>query len=195
MTHPVPQRVLLTIRFDADQISNQLNYKLDRSLQQASTSGIPPTPEEGEYAGSLYFYPGEQVGLQVVGGGKEDFVGFDVIQCSFLTEPQLISCGPTVPTVYSLPSMFEQGKGAVLSINPEFHTTTKPQKDGRHLIIQDWTGELDVTKVHGRWELSCCLTIRIRRANGRAELRVLCFDPESEVGTGVNPPGCQSEQT
>jgi hypothetical protein len=186
MTYPIARRVVLTVRFDADQISPQLNYKLKRPLQAASDT--PPEPEEGEYAGSLYFNPGEELALRVVGAGGENFSGFDIVECCFVSVPQILACGPQVPTVYSKPSMFEGVNGAVLPICLDFQTTNVPQKDGRQLVVQSWKDTVDITKVHGRWELSFYLTVRIRRRDESSELRVFSFDPESEVGNGYIPP-------
>lgn len=187
MTSPVPLRALLTVRFDVDQISPQLNYKLDRLLENSNGVVVPPEPQEGVYAGCLYFYRGEQVLLRVVATGTADFTGFDVVECCMVTEPQIIQCGPTVPTVYSAPSMFVKEAGAVYVVKGHYSSSTEPLTDGRHMVIRDWDGQAKVTSEDGRWELSFYLTVRISRAGVRDELRVFSFDPETQVGDAVNP--------
>jgi hypothetical protein len=95
--------VTLTVWFDADQISSQLDY----SLKRGDNGGTDPEPRQGKHAGAAYFTQGEKVRLHVVGSGsKNNFKSFKIVQCCIITRPQITQCGDGTPTLFAAPSPF-----------------------------------------------------------------------------------------
>jgi hypothetical protein len=70
----------------------------------------------------------------------------------------------------------------------DFECSVTTVTDSERIITQEWTHTLEVGECLGRWDLSFILTVQIIRMDADEdapkEVRVLSFDPESEVGTG-----------
>lgn len=185
-TNPtLPAKTTLRIWFDADQQGSDLAYQLVRD-----NPGTPdPQPHQGPHADSLYFAPGEEVELQIIGSGavKGGFDSFQLIECVIVTRPQVVQRGPNMVTRYAAPSPFLQSVGACYVLPLDFRATLdcKGELNGpERRITQDWKHSLNVGFTPGMWELSFLMTVRITRDAGTiSEVRVFGFDPESEVGS------------
>lgn len=178
-----PDQVQLRVWFDVDQQGEQLGYDLVRE------NPITPNPQPGHgpNADSMYFAAGEQVSLQVTCSGKAgDFDAFQIIDCVIVTRPQLVQLGAGLPTRYAAPSPFLQAIGACYPMALDFQASVDlahQKETGERVVVQDWKRTLDIGWTPGRWDLSFSMTVRITRGGGTIdEVRVLGFDPESEVG-------------
>lgn len=193
-----PTKAMLHLHFDVDQTTSSLSHKVVR----ASNSTPDPNHTTGRHADSLYFAPGETLGIKVIGYGKvgtrdpsEDFVSFQVVDCAFFTRPGVIQCGQGLDTVYAVPSPFQQALGACYPLALDFTPAAGGiLTNGERVVAQTWKRTLDIGLTPGVWRLSLVLTIRITRGPGiMDELRVLSFDPETEVGgngtLSAPPPG------
>lgn len=186
MTYETPW-MKLTVRFDVDQISNQLDYTFTSSDDTAD-------PTHGRYMGGVYFHQGQHVYLEVIGTGgpASNFSSFQITDCAIISLPLLTQLGaPPTPTLYSPPSPFLESVGAVYPFPLEF-TSSVLLQDGvpvpMRTIRQDWKRSLNVGHTGGRWELSFVITVMILRGEFQApEMRVFSFDPEGSVG-GWTPP-------
>jgi hypothetical protein len=192
MTHqatltPISQ-VMLEVHFDADQNGSDLSHTLSR----VSPGAPDPEPASGVHADSLYFAPGEQLSLKVTGRGSagpdvradSKFVSFQVIDCVITTRPQVIQRGAGLATKYAAPSPFQQAIGACYALALDFSASLSGlSPDDERKVTQTWKRTLDIGITPGLWELSLVMTVRITRGPGSVdELRVLSFDPETEVG-------------
>jgi hypothetical protein len=192
MIHPLVttqnSQVTLELHFDADQEGSDLSHELRRD----TPNGTDPNPETGPHADSLYFAAGEQLGLQITGHGAAggdvppgtQFVSFQVIDCVITTRPQVIQRGIGLTTKYAVPSPFQQAVGACYPVALDFSASASGlDPDNERTVTQTWKRTLDIGVTPGLWELSLVLTVRIVRGPGSVEeLRVLSFDPETEVG-------------
>jgi len=180
MTYEKPW-MKLSVHFDANQISNQLDYKF------TSCNGTAD-PTHGPYTGGVHFEQGQHVYLDVscCGSKATGFTSFEIIDCCLVTIPQLTQIGPDVPTLYSAPSPFLQSIGAAYSFPLDFEShVLPPDPDLPELrrVRQEWKHNLDVGQSKGRWELAFVMTVRISRGEQNVqELRVFSFDPEASVG-------------
>ena len=112
-----------------------------------------------------------------------------------ITRPHILSCGPHVRTWYGPPSLFVDSGGeqlgALYQIDPaafSVHSTGIDPAKGKKITLL-WNGYLKVGPYNGNWEISFYVTVSIKRANEEsAQLRVFYFDPEGEVGNGMEPP-------
>lgn len=181
---PVSPWMKLSVHFDVDQITNQLDYSF------TSCDGTAD-PRHGPYMGGVHFQQGQHVYLDVTccGSEKSGFTSFQIVDCCIISVPQLTQIGPKVPTVYSPPSPFLQAVGATYSLSLDFEAKVllgeqgDPAQPPLRRIVQEWKHNLDVGYATGRWELSFVMTVRIMRGEGvQPELRVFSFDPESSVG-------------
>lgn len=184
---PPPARLVLEVGFDVDQQTDQLAYRL--RPDQMFPPQPSPNPRRGGYANSLYFNAGDQVAVQVAGGadkvhGKPGFVSFQIVDCTIITQPQVVRRDTGVRTEYAPPSPFSQSLGACIRLPLDFTTHVTVNSDDYFELTQNSKSTLDVAYSPGLWELSMVLTVRIVRGLGEAdELRVFSFDPEAEVGS------------
>lgn len=187
MTQPLkltpPSQVILQLTFDADQDGSDLSHFVVRG----SPTTPDPNPTQGRHADSLYFAPGEQVLVQVIGSGSKgsSFDSFQVIDCAIITRPQVVQRGIGLATKYAAPSPFLQAVGASYPLELDFYASVNPlESGGERVVVQNWKHALDVALTPGMWDLSLVLTVRITRGPGSVdEVRVLSFDPETEVGS------------
>lgn len=183
MTYEKPW-MKLSVHFDADQTSSQLDYAFTSSDGDAD-------PRHGQYMGGVHFQQGQHVYLEVTGCGSKEsgYTSFQIIDCCLISVPQLTQIGADVPTRYSHPSPFLQAVGATYNLSLDFDSevllgeSDDPALPSLRRIRQQWKHTLDVGHTKGRWELSFVLTVRILRGEQTLpELRVFAFDPETSVG-------------
>jgi hypothetical protein len=188
-------KAMLYLHFDVDQTTSSLSYELVRD----SSNAPDPQPKTGPHADSLSFVPGEALGIEIAGYGpihatdpSQDFVSFQVVDCAIVTRPQVIQCGQGLDTAYAVPSPFQQALGACYPLALDFSASASGLETGRRAVTQTWKRTLDIGLTPGIWKLSMVLTVRITRGVGiMDEVRVLSFDPETEVGgngTMTSPP-------
>lgn len=188
-----PPSMLLQAKFDIDQVGYNMEWHFSRKDHNGN-------PIEGKDAGSIYFTKGESFFVHVSGGGKkkdgkDPFKSFRILDCCMISQPQLSQYGGGNPTLFSPPSPFVTLEGdipkhATISMRPEkfkpwIGGETAP---GYYKQTLAWDDHLKVGHVEGRWELSVVLTVEITAPDGSISHRVFGFDPESSVGTGMNPP-------
>lgn len=182
-----PSAMVLKANFDIDQDSNLLEWRYERSDGDGH-------PIEGKDAGNIYFTVGEQFFVQVNGGSKVKYDGFDILDCSLVTIPMIYRCAPGEPTVYAPPSPFlskvpDAVMPACVALLPsQFATRMVAPTEDYYRITQNWTESLTVGQKAARWDMAFYITVRIRRNCKPPELRVFWFDPETTVGTGIQPP-------
>ena len=189
-----PARIKLSVSFDLDQLTDQLKWHFRDDNLQDDDSGDDHNPDRGHDAGSVYFAEGETLRLVVTGGSYQKFETWSVLDCCLVSRPKLFQCGPLIKTIYPPPSPFRDLLGMDMNATfsfpaDQFAGHPLPDKDPAYYkLAQIWKGNLTVGPVKGRWELSFILTVNIVRADGSSLKRVFYFDPESEIGTGANPP-------
>ncbi len=120
MTYEKPW-MKLSVHFDADQITNQLDYAFTSCDGSAD-------PRHGPYMGGVHFQQGQHVYLEVncCGTKTSGFTSFQIVDCCIISVPQLTQIGPDVPTRYS-PAI------------------TLPASDRRHLSRCHWISSPSVT--------------------------------------------------
>lgn len=184
-----PTTMHIEANFDIDQIGETLEWHFYRKDGHGN-------PIKGRYAGSVYFTVGEQTRVRVKAGSYNPFVGFEVLDCTLITRPQVVQIGKGLRTEFALPSPFISTPditvtGASVSLPPAQFVPSdvlKPEPEYTE-FAREWNKELTVGDKTGRWEISFVLTVAIQRTlGGTPELRVFTFDPEGEVGSGVSPP-------
>ncbi|MET0265994.1 MAG: hypothetical protein ABW202_10285 [Duganella sp.] len=196
--HPAkPNQLRLKIRFDADQETDQLSFKLRQLSDDSEETDITPSPNprRGTNADSLYFNPGDELHVQIVGGGEHNrrtntgFQSFQILQCALISRPQVSVRGHGVRTQWSPPSPFTQSSCAISPLSLDFAPHVVSDEEDYLKVALDWKHTLNVGLTHGMWELSFYLTVKISRADSAEDqIRVLIFDPEAEVGgTGTLP--------
>ena len=179
-----PVQLLLKISFDADQASSQLDY----TLVPVNEADLPPSLEQGlgTGSGSIYFSPGAELGLQITCGGstQNNFLSFHILDCTFITQPQVVQRAAGMKTWFATPSPFLQARSAVHSLPLEFRASINTDDPKRRVVTMDWKEALNVGFNPGFWSMSFVMTVCVIRGCGAVEeVRVLSFDPESEVGT------------
>lgn len=193
----------LTVTFDVNQIRPRVNWQFSQVKKPAGNTDEP----QGSWRNNIQFIPGQQFRIELVMQNFYDkpLTSVRVIDCCLITRPQIRSCGPGQTPQFAPPSPFVSASlapmGALVSIPPdEFQPAAKPLvpvppeapippggKSGvNHVLI--WDGHLVVGSVQSHWDLTFYVTVGIERAPGQIDYRVFYFDPESEVGNGMDPP-------
>lgn len=180
-----PKAVLLKVSFDVSQTSDALDWEF-----------VPNSrPTKGTHAGGVLFQPKEKLFLEIdgIGSDKSGFTGFDIIECSLITMPQIVQIGANLPLKYAAPSPFRDVPSAVFTFPHDFKVGVVPAPseivNHERQFKQTWNGDLVVAEAQGRWELTFLVTVRIHYGSAHpSELRVFSFDPEGQVGDGSVPP-------
>lgn len=190
MTQPL---MTLTARFDVNQVDDGIDWLF---ADIDSNSNNDRTPDNPHWNRDIDFSAGQNFRVSISASDKEKtgFESLEVVDCCIITLPRILCCGPNTRTYYGPPSLFidAEGKelGALYRFDPSafsVHSTGADPAKG-HQVTLLWNDHLTVGKYNGSWELSFYVTVRIKRADGTEQLRVFCFDPETEVGNGMNPP-------
>ena len=189
MTKKAPT-MLLEANFDIDQIGGTLEWRFTRKDGNGN-------PIKGKYAGGIYFTVGEEMRVRVRAGSSTALTSFKVLDCALITCPQIVEIAPKRKAKFAPPSPFISTEspnieviGASINLPGEDFkfAETPPPEPGYSEIALQWDKHLTVGETEGRWEISFVLTVQVERENGPPSVRVLCFDPEGEVGSGQSPP-------
>lgn len=177
------QTIVLSMSFDVDQNSDNLFWELKKP--DTDPSNDDSTTQYGTGAGAVRFFQGENVMLEVKGGGAraDGFTSFQIIECCLITRPKVVIAGTGIPTRYASPSPFLQSIGSSYVFENDFFSHVD-DKDDYRTITQTWKRSLNIEHTNGTWELSLNLTVRILRGFGAPDIRVFRFDPEVQVGNG-----------
>lgn len=172
------QTVTLRVSFDAAQISSALVW---HAIEGDPTRSAYKT--QGRFAGALHFNKGDCLQIELIGYGQlGDLDGIEIVGANIFTMPH------TSVKTRSAPSPFQDGH-AVVTLNDWSTPDMIGEPDPERLGYLTYTKvPLLVVQETGRWELSLVVTVRVLRSGKQSELRVFAFDPESEVGTGGDPP-------
>lgn len=191
MTQPL---MALTARFDVNQIDDGVDWVF---TDIESTGDIDRSPEDPQWNRDINFSAGQEFRIAIASSDvdKTGVESIEIIDCCIITRPRILCCGKGVRTYYGPPSLFidSNGKelGALCRIDPNafsVHSTGMDPKKGRKITLL-WDSHLTVGPYNGFWEMSFYVTVRIKRIDEeREQLRVFYFDPETEVGNGMNPP-------
>lgn len=182
------QYIVLSMSFDVDQNSDNLIWAL--KAPELSSSNDGSISQYGVGAGSVKFFQGENVMLEVKGGGSytDGFTSFQIIECCLITRPKVVVAGADIPTRYASPSPFLQSIGSSYIFENDYFSAVNDDDDDQYrTITQTWKRSLNIEHTNGTWELSLNLTVRILRGYGSPEIRVFRFDPEVQVGDGTRP--------
>lgn len=191
MTKPL---MTLAARLDVNQVDDGINWVF---TDIDSVGGIDRNFGDPQWNRDIDFSAGQEFRIAIVASDqdKTGFESLEIIDCSIITRPQILCCGPEVRTRYAPPSLFVDSRGAELGalyrIDPSafsVHSTGIDPAKGRRVTLL-WDGHLTVGPYNGSWELAFYVTVSIKRAHEEArQLRVFYFDPETEVGNGSDPP-------
>lgn len=169
--------IILNVQFDVGQESQQLNwYFSDAHGKINPNAGGPKT-------GLLSFQPGDTLTLAISAessAGQLESVG--VIDCNLITLPMLATWNKPNPGTYPMPSPFFQvgsGPGSTVSFMPVSASSATSKR-------QTFTGQTLTLNNLGRWKLTFMLTVAITEITGAINYRVFTFDPECEVGNGLD---------
>lgn len=180
--------IVLSMSFDVDQNSDNLVWELKNPEPSSADSG--PISQYGVGAGTVRFYQGENVMLEIKGGGAyaDGFTSFQIIECCLITRPKVVIAAPNKSTRYATPSPFLQSIGSSYVFENDFFSNVNDDDtDEYRTITQTWKRSLNIEHTNGAWELSLNLTVRILRGYALPEVRVFRFDPEVHVGDGSRP--------
>jgi hypothetical protein len=177
------------VEFDIEQVGSRLEGKITRSDGEGN-------PVEGKYAGGTYMTCGETLQISVKAGGKirnkkNPFVSFEVIDCSIVCRPKIKRTSPHEKTEFAHPNLFA-GKTSSTVIIPGSQflpKTVDPVLPDYFQLKRAFDSGIVVGDKEGRWGMTILLTVQIGYTdNTVSEMRVVEIDPETEVGTGTNPP-------
>lgn len=190
MTQPL---MTLAARFDVNQVDDGIDWQ----FTDIESIGKDRTPENPCWNRNIDFLAGQQFRIAITASDEEQtgFESLEVVDCCVITRPRILRCGPGVRTSYDPPSLFVDGSGgqlgALYQIDPSafaVHSTGIDPKKGKRITLL-WNGYLTVGPFNGFWEISFYTTVRIKHVGeDEGQLRVFCFDPEGEVGNGIDPP-------
>ncbi|WP_431257286.1 hypothetical protein ACQ86G_21895 [Roseateles chitinivorans] len=167
--------------------------------------------QRGPRAGGVSLLPGEYVSVFVKGGGPIDDLdkpwSFRIVDCFFITFPELHWAGEEIGMTYSQPSPFMgptlERSGSTtrhvdnLELAPErllsadnYLTIVYRAQNAFRVIHPVGTHPVSAKHQLGRWDMSFVLTVEITEPDPAKEkyIRVFRFDPETEVGNGYNRP-------
>jgi hypothetical protein len=180
----------LEANFDIDQVGSTLEW----SFKRYDCDGNPLT---GKYAGGIYFTTGEEMRVRVRAGCKRKLTSFKVLDCTLITVPQIVEIAPKKKAKFAPPSPFVSTEvppikvtGASIKLNRDDFKPDDlipPAPPGYSEIALLWDKHLTVGLIEGRWEFSFVLTVQVTEQDQPPVERVLYFDPEMDVNSGVTP--------
>lgn len=186
-------KTVIEASFDINQLGTRFTGKYKRS------SG-DDQPVEGPFAGTLYFQRGEEIhvhlraGAAVKADGKQPFKSFEVVDCTMTTRPRVYRLDHEKRHVEFPPaSPFTSPEGVVRGASTnlpaaQFVPGEVAQTPGYYVIERKWNSFLTMGQFNARWLMTLMATVKIEHNDGKIEYRVMEIDPETEVGTGTNPP-------
>ncbi|NVM78416.1 hypothetical protein FHW83_004244 [Duganella sp. SG902] len=190
----MPKQPLMTLKvsFDISQIRDRINWDFVQVDPATGQAGAP----DRNWRNNIQFLPGQKFRIDIEADNVYDkpCQAITVVDCCLITRPQITVCGPGKTPTYAPPSPFVEAhgkhRGALVAIPGDKFRPQDPLSAGapgrkRFLI---WDGELEVGQVQSHWDLSFYVTLRLERQPGVFDYRVFYFDPESEVGNGMDPP-------
>ncbi len=168
--------ITLNVQFDIGQESQQLNWYFSDSHGKINPNAAGPK------SGQLSFKPDDTLTLAISADSSNGQLECArVIDCTLITLPMLATWNKPNPGTYPLPSPFFQpdnGLGAVASFMPVEASSASSKR-------QTFTGQTLTLSNKGRWKLTFMLTVAITEVTGATNYRVFTFDPEVDVGTGL----------
>lgn len=180
----------LEANFDIDQVGSTLEW----SFKRYDCDGNPLT---GKYAGGIYFTTGEEMRVRVRAGSWTKLTSFKVLDCTLITIPQIVEIAPKKKAKFAPPSLFVSTKeplitvtGASIKLNGDDfkpNDLLPPAPPGYSEKALLWDKHLTVGLTEGRWEFSFVLTVQVTQEGQDPTERVLYFDPEADVNSGVTP--------
>lgn len=181
------RNVALHVRFDAEQVCSQLMWhaNLDNSPPNAAYQTTGPN------AASVWLQPRDQFSVIVYTSGltNPDGATLTILGASLTTIPHVsawVGTNGQTKWGFSPPSPFANMEGntetAVVQLSLVGQTTDENQ------VVTTLGPTRIVQPIVGRWKMSLVLTASISQPNETDPLvRVFHFDPECEVGTGIDP--------
>ena len=167
----------LNVQFDINQDSQQLNWYF------SDTHGKLSPRQGGTKSGVLSFNPGDALtALIVADSAAGQLESARIIDCALITTPLVNTWNMEKPGHYPEPSPFYKegvGPGTIASFMPV-------KSNGGSARRQSFTGTTLIFANPGRWKLTFVMTVEITETSGVVTHRVFGFDPECEVGTGVD---------
>jgi hypothetical protein len=192
---PIPQHATISLSFDYQQRNQQLSW-------HAVEDGHNARHSHGPHAGGMWFDPGTQVDVLVTGGTVEETLsqslGFSIVQCCIVTRPHAYDLTRNFGRQFAPPSPFEapHGQAAAVVMVTDFQPEkATPDAAGVLYYSRAYRSAQPLTVAGGaagqaflhRWEMSFVLTVQIvDERSGARTLRVFTYDPETEVGNGMN---------
>ncbi len=173
------KKVIFRVTYDIEQLGGGLLWSA------SSESGQSLVADTGRYAGSVHFEHDDQIHVEVRGSGPlGKFVEARVLAAHFITLPHNEGMRTSAPAPFS-------DETAVVAIPGWGKVQVRDDAVGA-LRYSEQTSKtpLPVIQKTGRWKLSMLLSVAIvRNVDGAVveTVRVFGFDPESEVGTGMDP--------
>lgn len=181
----------LEANFDIEQVGGTLEWSFIRKDHNGD-------PIKGKYAGGIYYTIGESMQIRVKAGSWKQMTSFKVLDCTLITRPQIVDIAPKKKAKFAPPSPFITTTTPPINITGasinlagddfKFDGASPALPGGYSDIALLWDKHLTVGEMEGRWEISFVLTVEVAHDDGPPFQRVLCFDPEGEVGTTVTPP-------
>lgn len=176
----------LKVTFDVNQIRSRANWYFHEVGNSADC-------DDG-WHNNIQFLPGQQFGIRLVATNyyKTTLQSVSVVDCCLITQPQIQVCGPGHPPQYAPPSPFCTASlkplGALAVIPATGFSRFEPIVPSSDYVLI-WNDYLVVGPMVSHWDLSFYVTVCIDRGVGATpDYRVFYFDPESEVGNGMDPP-------
>lgn len=182
MTAPAPKPYILELSFDADQVTQSLQFRV------ISPKG-DPTPEKtkGPLAGTFNFSHDDEIQIRVVASAEAE---------SKSDPMPTLDVNVTNCTLVSISSSFKQN----LSFFDPYNACTMVSEWGLPEVKEDPATKsktvtvnalktLKVTAHNGQWKISGYLSVLLGRGDEQ-ESHLYFFDPEGTAGggTGLGPP-------
>lgn len=166
-------RLKMKLRFDAEQVTNSLNYEfLD------SNGSI--FQNDGRCAGTFYFPDNAIVDVEVFGTAKTEH------QMRFSVSDLTIVCVPRFRPHDSILSPFDKDSACVRV--GEWELPKAKQKGDLTRLKMKSRQKLWVVEGNGQWEVSGYLSVLIERIHSdgktKTHSRLFRFDPEGTMGSG-----------
>lgn len=189
--------VVLHVRFDVGQVTSQMMWDAEAAAM-TSPPQCPAYQTKGRNAGSVAIQPSGlfTVKLRATVGntGSSPVMGLDILDATIITIPHLsiIDSANNIETwaITAASPFFDQNTpggtcNAVLTLCKQPKITWNSQNQ---CYESDLGKNIRVAGKSGRWKLSVVVTAAITIERSGTMIRVFHFDPECEVGTGIDPP-------